>query len=46
MFKSIRFFALVFSFGVLLTACKKEVLPQQPTVTTNLSQAARTNCFR
>jgi hypothetical protein len=38
MFKSLRFFALVFSFGVLLTACKKEVLLQQPTVTTNLSQ--------
>jgi len=39
MFKSFRFFALVFSFGVLLTACKKEVLLQQPTVTSNLSQA-------
>lgn len=38
MFKSLRFLALVFSFGVLLTACKKEVLPEQPKVTTNLSQ--------
>jgi hypothetical protein len=39
MFKSLRFFALFFSFGVLLTSCKKEILPQQPTVTSNLSQA-------
>lgn len=46
MFQSLRIITLVLSFGVLLTACKKETLLQEPIVKTNLSQEQEQVIFK
>lgn len=45
MFKTLRIFTLIFSFGVIFTACNKETLPQERNIKTNLSEEQETFVF-